>query len=113
MGKWRTGAIWCEISSTEQIYNPNTTPRTHRDVVLTGFKRDRAEPDHGVPASSLEQRLPTPTAAAAPEPARRLHARAYGNFNGRSLGFFRAVEKYSTAQPINNATPVASSSMTS
>jgi hypothetical protein len=47
-------ATWCEISSTEQIYNPNTSPWTHRDFVLTGFKRDRAEPDHGVAASSLE-----------------------------------------------------------
>jgi len=59
-GQVAYGGIWCEISSTEQIYNPNTTPRTHRDVVLTGFKRDRAEPDHGVPASSLEQRPPPP-----------------------------------------------------
>lgn len=38
-------------------------------------------------------------------PAGYANARAYGNFNGRSLGFFRAVETYSTAQPINNATP--------
>ncbi|WP_374475025.1 hypothetical protein [Zoogloea sp.] len=68
MGKWRTGATWCEISSTEQIYNPNTTPWTHRDVVLTGFKRDRAEPDHGVAASSLGQRPLTPTAVAPPRP---------------------------------------------
>ncbi|KAB2968563.1 MAG: hypothetical protein F9K15_08945 [Zoogloea sp.] len=34
---------WCEISSTEQVYAPNSSPWTHRDLVLTGLKQSKAE----------------------------------------------------------------------
>lgn len=59
-------ATWCEVSSTEQIYNPNSSPFTHRDFVLTGFKRDGSAPAPGTAASSPE--LPPLTPAAAPPP---------------------------------------------
>lgn len=38
-------------------------------------------------------------------PAGSANARAYGYFNGNSLGFFKAVLTYSPAQPIGNAPP--------
>lgn len=59
-------ASWCEISSTEQIYNPNSSPFIHRDFVLTGFRHADAAPAPASVASSPEQGLPTPAPAAPP-----------------------------------------------
>jgi hypothetical protein len=82
-------ATWCEISSTEQIYNPNTSPWTHRDFVLTGFKRDRAAPDTASQLHHLNN-------ASSPLPRRRhrelpagLHARAYGQLQWPQPGLLQ------------------------
>lgn len=48
-------ASWCEISSTEQIYTPNSSPFVHRDFVLTGFKRNDAAPAPASAAPPPEQ----------------------------------------------------------
>jgi len=61
-------ATWCEVSSTEQIYNPNSSPFIHRDFVLTGFKHDGAAAASGTAASPPEQPPLTP-AAPPPEKA--------------------------------------------
>lgn len=55
-------ASWCEVSSTEQIYAPNSNPWSHRDFVLTGFTPVKAEPPDRSPPSSSEQ-LPPPRSA--------------------------------------------------
>ncbi|MBN9695018.1 MAG: hypothetical protein J0L85_04410 [Zoogloea sp.] len=57
---------WCEVASTEEIYNPNSSPFIHRDFVLTGFKHDGGAPASRTPAPSPEQGPLTPAAVLPP-----------------------------------------------